>query len=86
MTSVLGLTSVRYNWADPLSMGTQTEIGFIAQDVQSLFPEVVSRGQDGILSLNYAQLVSPLAKAIQELHAIIQAQDARIKALEAKIQ
>ena len=86
LTNVLGLTSVRYNWVDSASMGTQTEIGFIAQDVQMLFPEVVSIGQDGILSLNYAHLVSPLAKAIQELYAIIQAQDVRIKALEAKIQ
>jgi len=82
---VLGLTPVRFTWKDAISMGTQTEIGFIAQDVQPLFQEVVAVNQDGTLALNYAHLVSPLAKAIQELHAIIQAQDARIKALEARV-
>jgi hypothetical protein len=66
-------------------MGTQTEIGFIAQDVQPLFPEVIAVNQDGTLALNYAHLVSPLTKAIQELYSIIQAQDARIKELEGKL-
>ncbi len=50
------------------------EVGFIAQDVQKLIPEVVS-GTEGdlakgeTLGLSYGNLVPVLTKAIQELKA-----------------
>lgn len=45
------------------------EIGLIAQDVSKEFPEAVSEWMDGYLSVNYAQLVPYLIKAVQELSA-----------------
>ena len=53
------------------------KIGVLAQEVQAVFPELVTEGVDGILSVNYQGLVPVLINAINE-------QDAKIAALEAQ--
>ena len=50
-------------------------IGFIAQDVQELYPELVKENADGMLSLNYQQLTAVLYAELKELRS-------RIKQLE----
>jgi hypothetical protein len=72
------------------------QVGFIAQEVQQIIPEVVT-GKEGDLSIGeslgivYGNLVPVLTKAIQELKAendTLKAQNAdilkRLDALEAK--
>lgn len=41
--------------------------GVIAQELQSLFPELVEEGQDGYLKVNYVELIPLLIRGIQEL-------------------
>jgi len=53
------------------------KIGVLAQEVQAVFPELVTEGGDGILSVNYQGLVPVLINAINE-------QDIKIAALEAQ--
>ena len=60
---------ISFNWISGDSRGPQREIGFIAQEVQELVPEVVNPSSDGILSLDYSKLTAVLAKAVQELSA-----------------
>ncbi len=50
---------------------TSRELGFIAQDVQKLYPELVGVGSDpsNTLSLNYMGLIAPMVQAIKELKA-----------------
>jgi hypothetical protein len=48
-----------------------TEIGFIAQEVQEIIPEVVTTRADGYLGIDYAKLTAILAGAVQELSARI---------------
>ncbi len=43
------------------------ELGFIAQDVEEVLPELVRTGADGMKSLNYVGLIAPLTAAVQEL-------------------
>lgn len=43
--------------------------GVIAQELQSLYPELVEEGQDGYLKVNYIELVPLLIRSIQELKA-----------------
>jgi hypothetical protein len=57
------------------------DIGFIAQDVNEIIPEVVY-GEKGEMTLSYSHLTSVLTKAIQEQQAIIEKLRARIEALE----
>ena len=44
------------------------QIGFIAQDVENVLPELVSTNQIGMKNLSYGQLTAVLTKAIQELN------------------
>ena len=61
------------------------KIGVLAQEVQAVFPELVTEGADGILSVNYQGLVPVLINAINEQEAKIaalEAQNAEIKELK----
>lgn len=44
-----------------------TNIGFIAQEVLDVVPEVVRTGSEGYYSLNYANLTALLVEAVKEL-------------------
>ena len=44
------------------------QIGFIAQEVEEVFPEFVVEGKDGTKYLDYMKMTAILCKAIQELH------------------
>lgn len=74
-----------FDWKDENK--NQRQIGFIAQEVQKHFPELVAKGEDGYLTLDYRGLMVPLIKATAELNAKIQhleeKQNAKIKALKA---
>jgi len=58
------------------------QIGFIAQDVEQIIPEVVSTSERGMKNLSYSQLTAVLAKAIQELKADNDAIRAELAALK----
>jgi tetratricopeptide (TPR) repeat protein len=55
--------------------GSATQLGFIAQQAQQIFPNLVATTSptaltpDGTLSVNYIGLVSPIVSAIQALSA-----------------
>ncbi len=67
LNEVLALAPVFYNWKDTERMGSQKEIGLIAQQVQTVIPEVIGENFDGTLSLDYPKLVAVLINAIKEL-------------------
>lgn len=56
------------------------QIGFIAQDIQKLVPEVVSEGET--LSMSYGQLSVIYVNAIKELHAENESLKERLERLE----
>jgi hypothetical protein len=59
------------------------QIGFIAQEMQEVYPDSVSAGSDEMLMIGgWSKTEARLVKAIQELKAIVDAQAARIAALE----
>jgi len=57
-------------------------VGFIAQELQGVIPEVVSGDPEKQLGVDYGSLVAVAFKAIQEQQALITALTARITALE----
>ena len=88
LTDVLEkLESVRgvsFEWNDVYeSLGRatgHTEIGVLAQEVQAVFPELVtSWGDEGYLAVDYGRLTAVLIEAIKELRAD---QDAEFAALQ----
>jgi hypothetical protein len=67
------------------------QIGFIAQDVEKIIPEVVLTDAQGFKSITYDKLTAVLVEAVKEMKqqinvqdSIIKIQEARIKALETK--
>jgi hypothetical protein len=71
LDSVLALRPVTYNWMNSEKMGTQKEIGFIAQEVQTHIPEVIGVNNDATLSLDYPKLTAVLTNAIKEQQVMI---------------
>lgn len=43
------------------------EMGFVAQEVEPIFPEVVITGGDGYRAIDYSKMVAVLTEAIKEL-------------------
>jgi hypothetical protein len=84
MDTVMALNPVSFNWiADGVG-----DIGFIAQEVQPVVPEVVSvvptlNKLDAPLTLRKDALVAVLVKAMQEQQSVIDKLEARLAVLEA---
>ncbi len=78
------LRGVRYEWIDKERFGAQTEIGFIAQEVDLVLPEVVSKGGD-YWSLNKSNMIALVVEAVKELWDIVRGQGEKINELEARI-
>ena len=58
------------------------QIGFSAQEVRNVIPEVVSEGDDGYLSIEYGKMAPLLLEAIRELKAENDELKARLDKLE----
>jgi len=67
LEKVLALRGITYRRRD--LDDDATYVGLIAQEVERVFPELVSTGPSGKLGIQYAGLVAPLIEAIKELHS-----------------
>jgi len=80
LAAINALNPVTFNWIDP-NKGTTPQLGFIAQQVLPIFPNLISTTSataltpDGTLSLNYIDLISPIVSAIQALSSEITSLD-----------
>lgn len=94
-TDVLKLKPVKYKMkprfeGDAKADSVQTERakeyhnGFIAQDLQEVFPELVVTDQNGMLGIKYIEIIPLVVKAFQEQQAQIEELKKRIEALEEK--
>jgi hypothetical protein len=61
------LRGVYHDWNDP-NQSADRQIGVIAQEVQEIYPELVTVGGNGFLSVNYPKLTAVLLQSIKELH------------------
>jgi hypothetical protein len=70
LDNILSLRPVEFDYKD----GSGHQLGFIAQEVQEIYPDLVSEGEGGMLMLvDMNKNDSRLIKAIQELAADFQA-------------
>ena len=67
LDTITALRPVSYNFKDTNRFGANTKIGFLAQDLQKVVPEVVSDSGE-YLSVDYSALTPVIVKAIQELN------------------
>lgn len=77
------LVPVGFEWiaSHPASRAGR-QLGFIAQDVENLIPEIVRTDAQGYKSLIYDRFAVISIKALQDLHGLVRAQAAAITRLE----
>ncbi len=63
--NVLALKAVTFDWNNEAS-GTGNHVGFIAQDVEKIFPGLVVTDPNGKLALSYDKFAPIIVKAMQE--------------------
>ncbi len=79
--NVCALKPCEFDYKD----GSGHQIGFIAQEMQEVYPDAVGIGDDGMLTITaWSRTEARLVKAIQELKAKNDSLEARLAALESK--
>lgn len=69
LATVRTLTPRSFDWI----AGGKHDLGFIAQEVLPIIPEIVSTDNEGIHGVNYSGIIPVLVKALQELAAEVDA-------------
>ena len=62
LKNIMDLQGVSFNWKN----NGESSIGFIAQDVQKVYPQLVETGQDGYKSVEYGNLVAVLVEGMKQ--------------------
>lgn len=68
LDKLTGVRMVSYEWIDP-ERPEGTHIGFLAQELQEVYPEFITENTEGILSINNSGLAMAHIHATQELNA-----------------
>ena len=73
LNSVLKLRGVNFTWRQDVQgkKPTDRQVGFIAQEVESVIPELVKMNDEGFKAVSYANLTAHLVEAIKEQQKII---------------
>jgi len=63
LDKILNMEGVSFNWKE----GGKKDIGFIAQDVEKVYPDLVYTDKEtGMKSIQYINLIAPLVEAVKE--------------------
>ena len=74
LEKILKLNGYTYNWK---STG-KADMGVIAQEVETVYPDLVHTNAEGVKSVEYANLIAPLIEAVK-------AQQKEIESLKAEV-
>ena len=70
LASVLNLQGIFYNWDaqkfPDRDFGDERQIGFLAQEIEKYFPEIVQTDKEGYKAVDYGRLTPVLVEAIKE--------------------
>ncbi len=85
LNDVNKLDVYKYHYRDQ-NLAESKSIGFMAQEVQKIFPDAVKQNEEGYLGINYDYFSVLAIKSIQEQQELIKMQDDRISKLENEMQ
>ncbi|HPC98083.1 MAG TPA: tail fiber domain-containing protein [Bacteroidales bacterium] len=90
LPAVKNIRSVYYNWKTEefkdMDFSTSRQIGFIAQDVEKYFPEVMSNDHNGYKLLDYSRLTVVLLQAVKEQQKMIESSVDENRRLKSELQ
>jgi hypothetical protein len=79
LANICALRPVEFDYKD----GSGHQVGFVAQEMQQVYPDVVREDRDGYLTVSgWDKTSSRLVAAIKELNAKVEALEARVAVLE----
>lgn len=85
LDTVRRLRGVTFNWKPELNKGSDRQIGFIAQEVEAVLPELVKTDEEGYKSVAYSNAVPVLVEAVKEQQTQIEAKQEQLDALREQI-
>jgi hypothetical protein len=89
LDKITALRGVSYQWRQnefpDKNFSDGTQIGVIAQEMEAIFPELVSTNSEGYKSVAYSNLVAPLIEAVKVLEQQNKSQSDQIKILTKRL-
>ncbi|RAJ20584.1 tail fiber domain-containing protein, partial [Pedobacter cryoconitis] len=86
LNKIKKMQGVGYNWRTDdfknMDFDKKHQLGVIAQDIEKIIPEAVTKDKKGYLSVSYTTLIPVLIEAIKEQQIQISSRDKRLKILE----
>lgn len=85
--SLAALRPVSYYWnveGEKRGGNKDLQYGFIAQEIEQVYPHLVNTSSDGYKSVNYIQVIPLLVKELQESQAKLKDLEGRLEKLEGK--
>jgi hypothetical protein len=82
LDKLMQLNGYEYNWKPELKKDTAVQIGLIAQNVEKVFPQLVTTNQEGMKSVAYQNLVAVLIESVKEQQQQISKQQEEINELK----
>jgi hypothetical protein len=82
LSKVTSLDAIEFRWNSKQETHKGRDIGLVAQQVESIAPEIVSERMDGYKGVKYEKVVPLLVGAIKEQQKIIESLEGRIEDLE----
>ncbi|MGE3610774.1 MAG: tail fiber domain-containing protein [Bacteriovoracaceae bacterium] len=76
LDKILSLNGYFYQWNK--GPDQKRKLGLKAQEVEKVFPEIVSQGKDGYKSVSYDHLIAPVINAIKELFTLVKGNDQKV--------
>jgi len=89
LDEVIGLRPIIFKYKEGNLRGLpadQEYVGFVAQEVQEIFPEAISEGPDGYLDFNMHPVNVALVNAVKELKAKNDALEAENQILKRRVE
>lgn len=85
LQKILQLKGVSFYWKDS-SFDSSKQIGFVAQQVEKIFPEIIKTDSKGYKAMSYSQLAAPIVEAIREVNSENQKLKQENLSLKARLQ
>jgi len=89
LDKVMRLRGVNFDWRKSeypeLAFGDGRQVGFVAQEIAQVLPEVVSKDNKGIYSVAYGSVVPVLVEALKEQQRTIESQQKQIDEIKALV-
>ena len=89
LDKIMDLHGVNFDWRQDefpdLNFDDDEQIGFIAQEIKEILPEVVSQDGKGFYTVAYSRVVPVFVEAIKEQQKITDEQNSELAQVRAKV-